>query len=31
MIPSFDPIAIKIVVGDLPTVSAEEIGAEGQR
>jgi len=28
LIPSFDPIAIKIVVGDMPTVSAEEIGAD---
>jgi phosphohistidine swiveling domain-containing protein len=28
LIPSFDPIAIKIVVGDLPTISAEEIGAD---
>ena len=28
MLPSFDPIAIKIVVGDMPTVTAEEIGAD---
>jgi pyruvate, water dikinase len=28
LIPSFDPIAIKIVVGDMPTVTAEEIGAD---
>jgi len=28
MIPSFDPIAIKIVVGDLPTIKPEEIGAD---
>ena len=28
MLPSFDPIAIEIVVGDMPTVTAEEIGAD---
>jgi pyruvate, water dikinase len=28
MLPSFDPIAIKIVVGDMPTVTAEEVGAD---
>jgi len=28
MLPSFDPIAIKIVVGDMPAVAAEEIGAD---
>jgi len=28
MLPSFDPIAIKIVVGDMPSVSAEELGAD---
>jgi pyruvate, water dikinase len=28
LLPSFDPIAIKIVVGDMPTVTAEEIGAD---